>query len=213
MVQAVIEQLHALWVQAERIWVAGGWCMVPIAITALMMFALGLQLHLKLRQTGFLAVPERIWRGWIHHPSDRKGPIGELLDVVMGASSLGEIAASFREVGAGATATFARDLRLMKVCIGAAPLLGLLGTVTGMLSTFDALATGSGGEKTMALVARGIAEALITTETGLVIALPGVFFQYRLARKYQRYKAFLAHLETACTRHLYRGLQRVEAAS
>jgi biopolymer transport protein ExbB len=99
----------------------------------------------------------------------------------------------------------------MRVCIGAAPLLGLLGTVTGMLATFDALASGSGGEKTMQLVAKGISEALITTETGLVIALPGVFMQYQLARRFERYKAFLAHLETACTQNLYRKLQNRES--
>ena len=77
----------------------------------------------------------------------------------------------------------------MKVTVSTAPLLGLLGTVTGMLATFDALAAGSGGDKTMDLVAGGISEALITTETGLVIALPGLFFQFILARKRERYDA------------------------
>ena len=71
----------------------------------------------------------------------------------------------------------------MKICVSAAPLMGLLGTVTGMLATFAALASGSGGDKTMSLVAEGISEALITTETGLVIALPGLFLQYQLTRK------------------------------
>ena len=58
----------------------------------------------------------------------------------------------------------------------------------------------------MALVAKGISEALITTETGLVIALPGLLFQYHLARQHERYKAFLAHLETVCTQKLYKRL-------
>jgi biopolymer transport protein ExbB len=77
-----------------------------------------------------------------------------------------------------------------------------------MLTTFAALASGSGGEKTMGLVAEGISEALITTETGLVIALPGLFFQYQLTRKHQRYKAFLAHLQTVCTQKQYKKLHR-----
>jgi biopolymer transport protein ExbB len=98
------------------------------------------------------------------------------------------------------------------VCISAAPLLGLLGTVTGMLATFEALASGSGGEQTMALVAKGISEALITTETGLVVALPGVFFSYQLGRKFERYQAFLAHVETVATQHLYRELKKRAAA-
>jgi biopolymer transport protein ExbB len=98
----------------------------------------------------------------------------------------------------------------MKVCVSAAPLLGLLGTVTGMLATFGALASGSGGDKTMGLVASGISEALVTTETGLIIALPGLFFQYQLSRQLDRYKAFLAHLQTVCTQNVYRRLRDEE---
>jgi len=58
----------------------------------------------------------------------------------------------------------------------------------------------------MGLVAEGISEALVTTETGLVIALPGLFFQYQLVRKHERYKAFLARLETVCNQKLYKKL-------
>jgi len=55
-----------------------------------------------------------------------------------------------------------------------APLLGLLGTVTGMIKTFDVIATyGTGNARALAA---GISEALITTETGLVLAVPGLFF-------------------------------------
>jgi biopolymer transport protein ExbB/TolQ len=44
-------------------------------------------------------------------------------------------------------APFERDLRVMKICVGAAPLLGLFGTVTGMLATFGALASGSAASR------------------------------------------------------------------
>jgi hypothetical protein len=64
----------------------------------------------------------------------------------------------------------------------------------------------------MALVAGGISEALVTTETGLVIALTGLFFQYHLARKHERYKAFLAHLETVCTQREYTRLRKQGAS-
>jgi len=101
----------------------------------------------------------------------------------------------------------------MKICVTAAPLLGLLGTVTGMLATFGALASGSGGEKTMGLIAEGISEALITTETGLIVALPGLFFQYQLSRRLESYKVFLAHLETICTQKLYKKLSEQDKPS
>jgi biopolymer transport protein ExbB len=199
-------QLTTLWEQALSIWQDGGWAMIAIAATALVMFALGLNVSLKLSGKGFASVSERTWRHWIDHPDQRKGPIGELLDFVAGASSLKDASVYFEECRAAEIAPFERDLRVMKICVSAAPLLGLLGTVTGMLATFSALAVGSGGEKTMALVAEGISEALVTTETGLVIALPGLFFQYHLARKLERYKVFLAHLESVCTQKLYKKL-------
>jgi biopolymer transport protein ExbB len=202
------EQLGVLWEQALTIWLSGGWAMVGIATIAMVLFALGVNMHLRLRAKGFLSVPEKTWRRWIERPSERKGPVGELLDFATGGTSLKDTSLYFEELRATEIAPFERDLKVMKICVGAAPLLGLLGTVTGMLSTFGALATGSGGDKTMGLVAAGISEALITTETGLIIALPGLFLQYQLARKHDRYKSFLAHLETVCAQHQYRTMRQ-----
>ncbi|MFH0784017.1 MAG: MotA/TolQ/ExbB proton channel family protein [Pseudomonadota bacterium] len=62
-----------------------------------------------------------------------------------------------------------------------APLLGLLGTVTGMMATFDVLEVfGTGNAKAMA---GGISEALITTETGLLVAIPGLYMKGWLDRR------------------------------
>ncbi len=203
----ILAQFESLWNQAVAVWIAGGWCMPPIALMAMVMFALGMDVYLKLREKGYRSIPEKTWRHWIDHPDQRRGPIGELLDFVTGGRTLQDTAAFFEELRIAEIAPFERNLKIMKICVGAAPLLGLLGTVTGMLVTFNALATGSGGEKTMAMIAAGISEALITTETGLIIALPGLFFQYQLSRQHQRYKTFLTHLETVCTQNLYKKLQ------
>ena len=206
------QQAVAVWLQAWGIWVAGGWAMIPIALDAAVMFGVGASVWLRLRARGFRSVPEKVWRLWLDHPDHREGPIGELIDAATDAETIEGSAAVFASLRTSEIAPFARDLKVMKVCIATGPLLGLLGTVTGMLGTFDALATGSGGDKTMAAVAKGISEALITTETGLVVALPGMFFQYQLARQKDRYAAFLAHLETVCTQHLYRRLKRQQVA-
>jgi len=68
-----------------------------------------------------------------------------------------------------------------------APLLGLLGTVSGMIDTFAVIGEyGTGNAQAMA---GGIREALITTETGLLVAIPGLFAGYvlrRQARKLQQ---------------------------
>lgn len=178
--------------------------MPAIALVAFAMFAIAVHLFLKLRATGFRSVPERRWRRWMDHPSERRGPVGALLDFVADADRLEETTEFFRQLRTSELVQFERDLRILKVCIGAAPLLGLLGTVTGMLVTFGALASGVGGDKTMERIAGGISEALITTETGLVVALPGLFLHHHLHRTYERYKAFLAHLETVCAQAVFR---------
>ena len=59
---------------------------------------------------------------------------------------------------------------LLQILVTTAPLLGLLGTVSGMLATFQGINASNGN--TFDLVASGISEAMITTETGLVVAIP-----------------------------------------
>ncbi|QHI70041.1 MotA/TolQ/ExbB proton channel family protein [Tichowtungia aerotolerans] len=201
-----------LFQQTVEIWLSGGWAMVALTINALILFGLGVHIHLKLNEKGFLFVPEKTWRRWISHPEERTGPIGKLLDFVTGGESLKQTSTCFESLRSTEIVPFERDLRVMKICVSSAPLLGLLGTVTGMLATFGALASGSGGDKTMGMIADGISEALITTETGLIIALPGLFFQYQLTRGHERYKAFLSHLETVCTQIQYRKQQTKQAA-
>lgn len=207
--------VEALLAQAAEIWSAGGWAMPAIACVAFIMFALGVHVWLNLLAKGPGWIKESTWRRWINHSEERRGNVGELLDFVSGARSIKDSTVFFEELRISEIAPFERDLRVMKVAVGSAPLLGLLGTVTGMLATFAALASGSGGEKTMTLVAEGISEALITTMTGLVVAIPGMFFQYQLVRRLESYKAFLAHLETVMAQHLYRrinnGMQEEEA--
>lgn len=199
-------QAVTLWEQAYFIWLSGGWAMIAIAITAFVMFSLGINLYFQLFEKGFSSIREKTWRRWINHPQERRGAVGELLNFVTGSDSLKDTSVFFEELRTREITPFERDLRVMKICVSAAPLLGLLGTVTGMLATFAALASGAGGDKTMAMIADGISEALITTETGLVIALPGLFFQYQLSQMLDRYKMFLAHLETVCTQQLYKKL-------
>lgn len=205
--EQLINQFMRVWEQATVIWIAGGWAMIGIAVDALVMFGLGTHIWFRLQRTGFLSVPERRWRRWLEHSEERRGAVGRLLDAALSVNSLETIALVFEDTRSTVLKPFERDLRVMMICVAVATLLGLFGTVTGMLTTFDALATGSGGEKTMAMIASGISEALITTETGLVVALPGLFMHAQLSRRHDRVRASLAHLETVCTQHVYRRLK------
>lgn len=203
----IVESLSELWERAVPIWLAGGWAMPPIAIIAFAMFGMGAHILLNLRYSGFMQAPESTWRKWLDQPASARGPIGALIAKSLRSRNLDEASQVFEEARSQQAGAFERDLRVMKICVSAAPLVGLLGTVTGMLATFDALASGAGGEKTMGMIAAGISEALITTETGLVIALPGLFFQYYLSRQFERYKAYLAHVETVCSLEVYHKLK------
>ncbi len=204
-------QFGELWIRAVDIWVAGGWGMAAIAFNAMVTFGLAVHIALNLLGKGF-GVRERVWRGWIAEPASAKGKVGSLIRGAMEAGDHKATANYFEGLRTTESAPFVRDLRVLKVTIGTAPLLGLFGTVTGMLATFGALATGSGGDQTMEQIAKGISEALITTETGLIVALPGLFVHYQLARSHERYKAFLARLETACNQAQYKKSTRRKAA-
>ncbi|MEA2098891.1 MAG: MotA/TolQ/ExbB proton channel family protein [Campylobacterota bacterium] len=75
---------------------------------------------------------------------------------------------------------------LVKTIVVLAPLIGLLGTVMGMIETFDALqnsAMFSQGDS----ISGGISKALFTTELGLVVAVPGLIFGKILDRKEDRF--------------------------
>lgn len=77
---------------------------------------------------------------------------------------------------------FQQGMATLDTCITAAPLLGLLGTVTGMMRTFGALGSGDIGSAA-GQITGGVAEALIATACGLAIAILGLFpYNYLNAR-------------------------------
>jgi len=95
--------------------------------------------------------------------------------------------------------------RLIVTIVTAAPLLGLLGTVIGMIETFDSLGdmslySQSGG------IAGGIAQALITTQMGLAVAIPGLIVNGVLQRRQKDIELQLAQLkDILCSE--YRGVE------
>lgn len=74
-------------------------------------------------------------------------------------------------------------IALIRVLAGLSPLLGLLGTVRGMILAFWSISLyGTGNPRALAV---GISEALITTQTGLLVAIPGMFAVGLLGRRLQ----------------------------
>jgi biopolymer transport protein ExbB len=74
-----------------------------------------------------------------------------------------------------------RGLSLMRSLAAVLPMLGLLGTISGMMDTFDVMSVyGTGNARGMA---GGISQALITTMAGLVTAISGLYFIYHLGHR------------------------------
>ncbi|MGB6220419.1 MotA/TolQ/ExbB proton channel family protein [Haloferula sp.] len=93
-----------------------------------------------------------------------------------------EIERSFATFELDEMAWVERRLPFLGVLIAAAPLLGLLGTVAGMLVTFGGMASGAGAEP-IDVISGGISKALVTTQAGLVIAVPAAFLFALLKRQ------------------------------
>lgn len=121
---------------------------------------------------GALAVCDR-------HPS----PVASLVKagLLRHGRSKEDIERSLQEASAHELASLERGLGILATIAMIAPLLGFLGTVTGMINSFDALA--AVGLNNPAAVAAGISEALITTAAGLIIAIPvQMAYNYFVAR-------------------------------
>lgn len=82
------------------------------------------------------------------------------------------VSEAIEEAGNEQMVTFMKPINYLSIIGGTAPMLGLLGTVSGMIKAFQTIAAGGMGKPE--LLAGNIGEALITTATGLIIAIPAM---------------------------------------
>lgn len=95
--------------------------------------------------------------------------------------------------------SFRRQRASIGPMIAAAPLLGLLGTVSGMEKTFENLSSAA-GEKSMEGLANGISEVLVATQSGLTVALPAMLLVYLAHRALNRQAETASRLDRAAAR-------------
>ncbi len=81
------------------------------------------------------------------------------------------------------------------------PLLGLLGTIIGMIETFDSLSSMSMFTQSGGGIAGGISQALITTQTGLAVAIPGMLLHSILHKKQQKIEHELLQIRELLCMH------------
>jgi biopolymer transport protein ExbB len=173
---------------------AGGWLMVPIILCAIIAMGIMLERFWTLQQKR--VIPEdltsKVW-GWVKKDQLDQGQI----QILHQGSALGQILAaglinrdyeraimkdSIEETGRHVVHEMQRYLDTLGTVAAISPLLGLLGTVIGMVKVFAAITTHGVGNPTV--LAGGIAEALITTAAGLTVAIPALigyrFFSNRV---------------------------------
>lgn len=170
---------------------SGGWVMLPIIICSVVAAAIIVERLWTLQQSRVLPrnLTRQVW-DWVSKNQLSPAQIKSLHD----SSPLGEILAagltnrqrdretmkeSIEDTGRHVVHELERYLNTLGTIAAVSPLLGLLGTVIGMVKVFAAITTHGVGDP--AVLAGGISEALITTAAGLTVAIPALI-AYRYLR-------------------------------
>lgn len=103
-----------------------------------------------------------------------------------------------------------RGLVVLEITVGLAPLLGLLGTISGLISIFEGIGT-EGLASEGIVIARGIAEALNTTVGGLIVAIPALIAHSYYSKKVETLAAELENISMDLLAKLYLGQVEEEA--
>ena len=174
---------------------SGGWVMFPLVTLALGLYIYGFQVLYFCQQRGPRMRDSAEWKAWVEKPEKATGSVAEIIRYTQHRTYNAEqITNRFDEIRELLLGKVERRLNVIKMLVAAAPLMGLLGTVIGMLRTFDGISQGAGSD-TAARVAGGISQALITTQCGLMIALPGVFLLMFIRSKARKWDDALEQLE------------------
>lgn len=170
---------------------AGGWLMVPILLASIAAVGICLERVWALRQAR-VAPPElpqglvdALREQRVQQARERYGasPLGRIL--LAGCDSARGGREAMQQAMEGAAGVVVHDLERYLTSLGTiaaiSPLLGLLGTVFGMIRVFRQLV--AAGPESAALLAGGISEALATTAAGMIVAIPALIFHRYLLRK------------------------------
>lgn len=197
--------------QMIKAWETGGWVMPALALLGIIMYGTAAHLLITLYNRGLTKATESDLRRWVSAPSESPKYARELIRYTQDqVHSLKEIEGRFREVEAARVPDVDRRIAFLNVIVVSAPLFGLLGTVGGMLLTFKAI--GVGGGATSDVIAKGISEALVATQTGMMVAIPGFMLAHVAKRWRNEYVSFLVRLEGVTLRYFRRefpGMTRV----
>jgi biopolymer transport protein ExbB len=179
--------------------IKGGPVMIPIAFLLLGIIIMSVERLLAFRRehTDADLLMNKImdlWKsndknGAIELCLNTPGPVARMLKIGLEQQQAGRqvVEEMFHEQHLEEIPRLQKNLSTIGVLAGVAPLLGLLGTVSGMISTFKIITYHGGGDPR--LLAGGISEALITTEAGLIIAIPALLIHNYLSDRAEKIAA------------------------
>lgn len=172
---------------------SGGWLMLPIVLCSIAVLAICIERFLALNPNK-ISPPQtlgQVW-GWIKNNQldaaqlkslRNSSPLGRILAAGLSNSRHGRdvMKESIQEAASHVIHDLERYLNTLGTIAAIAPLLGLLGTVIGMIKVFtEIMLQGTGNA---AVLAGGISEALITTAAGLSVAIPALIMHRFFSRR------------------------------
>lgn len=175
----------------------GGFAMYPLLILSVVALAISIERMVYLRNAridtgkfmetinGFLSknALEEAYR----YCDTTSGPISRIIKAGLKNQKRGreDVIRAIEDAGAIEVAQLERGILVIQAISKLAPLIGLFGTVTGMIRSFQAIG-GAGGENPR-LVAAGIGEALVATAAGLVVAIPAYFLAFYFMNRVSKF--------------------------
>ena len=185
--------------QANFVWEKGGTLMPALGLLAVYLYYLAFDLWLRLRAvipSDLRAFPREKWGAF-----KGGGRVDRIIRYCLADhSDREETQRRFERVRTGESSYLNRRLRFLFILASSAPLIGLLGTVAGMLRTFDGLSMHDSYK--MDLVAGGISQALVTTQAGLLIAIPAIAMIHLLNRRKKDWLQCINRLESLSLRQV-----------
>ncbi len=168
----------------------GGLRMIPIVICSLVAIAVGVERAVSLRRSK--VVPAGFAEGMaalaavgfaarcVEYCRSHASPIARVCEAGLRrwSESREQVEKQLLEAGQREAAVLRKNLRVLSVITSVAPLLGLLGTIIGMIKAFQTVAQSADALGRTEVLAGGIYEAMITTAAGLSVAIPSLLMYH-----------------------------------
>lgn len=182
---------------------AGGWLMLPLILSSIFTVAITIERYIRLKRSQVLpqallvnATDADTVIAQLEQDEALKSPLGRILKAGYDHQDQGEqfARAQMEAAASQEISALEKNINFLGTLSAIAPLLGLLGTVLGIIESFLVVDVGSAGNASMMMP--GISKALITTAVGMLIAIPAMIAYRYFQRVVHEYIAELEQQST-----------------